>query len=228
MAQGKFVSYLRVSTRKQGASGLGVEAQRKAVSDYLNGGRWKLLAEYVEVESGGNSERKELQNALRACRLHGATLLVAKLDRLSRNAAFLMNLKESRVRFVACDMPEANEMVVGFMAVVAQWERKTISERTKAALKAAKARGVRLGNPSNLTHKGRRKGNDVSHQVRAERALKRAQDVAPSIREIQEEGASSLRQIAHELNERRIPTVTGKQWSDVQVRRVLTRLNSAA
>ena len=225
MAQGKFVSYLRVSTKRQGVSGLGLEAQRKAVEDFLNGGRWTLLGEYVEVESGSDNKRTELQNALRACRLHGATLVVAKLDRLSRNAAFLMNLQESRVRFVACDMPEANEMVVGLLAVMAQWERKAISERTKAALRAAKARGVRLGNPSNLTNKARRKGNGVSTQVRAARALMRAHDLGPSIVEIQTGGASSVRQIAQELNKRRIPTVSGKQWSDVQVKRLLTRLN---
>lgn len=228
MAQGKFVSYLRVSTRKQGISGLGLEAQRKAVEDYLNGGRWKLLSEYVEVESGSNSDRTQLQNALRACRPHSATLVVAKLDRLSRNAAFLMNLQEARVKFVACDMPEANEMVVGLLAVMAQWERKAISERTKAALKAAKARGVRLGNPSNLTYKARKLGNDASHQVRADRALKRAHDIAPSIIEIQSNGATSLRQIAQRLNERGIPTSRGKQWTDVQVKRVLTRLNGEA
>src|SRR4051812_47360486 len=108
MAQGKFVSYLRVSTARQGRSGLGLEAQRHAVADYLNGGRWRLVGEHVEVESGRNVARVELQRALAACRLHGATLIVAKLDRLSRNAAFLLTLRDSGVEFVAADMPAAN------------------------------------------------------------------------------------------------------------------------
>src|SRR3954471_22044869 len=137
MAQGKFISYLRVSTAKQGASGLGIDAQRKAVTDYLNGGRWSLITEVVEVESGKRSDRPKLAEALRLCRLHNATLVIAKLDRLSRDAAFLMKLQNEGVRFVAADMPEANEMVVGIMAVVAQAERKMISARTKAALQAA-------------------------------------------------------------------------------------------
>src|SRR5918995_6882481 len=150
MAQGRYVSYLRVSTDRQGRSGLGLEAQRKAVEDYLNGGRWQVLAEFVEVESGKREDRPKLAEALALCRLHGATLVIAKLDRLSRDAHFLLGLQKAGVRFVAADMPEANEMVVGIMAVVAQAERKMISARTKAALAAAKARGKRLGNPENL------------------------------------------------------------------------------
>jgi DNA invertase Pin-like site-specific DNA recombinase len=131
---GAFVSYLRVSTAKQGQSGLGLDAQRNAVTEFLNGGRWSLIAEYVEIESGANDERPKLAKALARCRLHNATLVIAKLDRLSRDAAFLLGLQKAGVRFVAADMPEANEMVVGIMAVVAQAERKMISARTKAAL----------------------------------------------------------------------------------------------
>ncbi len=228
MAQGKFVSYLRVSTQKQGASGLGLEAQRKAVEDYLNGGRWKLLAEFVEIESGKNTERQQLQAALRACRLHGATLLVAKLDRLARNAYFLLGLQQSGVDFVACDMPAANKLTVGILAMVAEEEARMISARTAAALKAAKARGVRLGNPSNLTYKARRRGNGASHQSRALLASQRAQDIAPTIAEIQSAGATSLRQIARELNARGIPAPRRGQWSAVQVKRVISRLNEAA
>src|ERR671911_2891129 len=150
MAEGRFVSYLRVSTAKQGHSGLGLEAQRKAVADYLNGGQWQLVTEVVEIESGKRSDRPKLEEALRLCRLHNATLVIAKLDRLSRDAHFLLGLEKAGVRFVAADMPEANEMVVGIMAVVAQAERKMISERTRVALAAAKARGKRLGTPENL------------------------------------------------------------------------------
>src|SRR3954453_14936005 len=160
MAKGQYVSYLRVSTDRQGKSGLGLEAQRKAVADFLNGGRWDLIDEFVEVESGKRDDRPKLAEALALCRLHNAVLVIAKLDRLSRDAAFLLGLQKAGVRFVAADMPEANEMVVGIMAVVAQAERKMISTRTKAALAAAKARGVRLGKPENLKHQdeGRTQG----------------------------------------------------------------------
>ena len=145
MAEGKFISYLRVSTAKQNASGLGLEAQREAVTDYLNGGRWSLIQEVVEVESGKRSDRPKLAEALRLCRLHGAKLVIAKLDRLSRDATFLLNLQAAGVRFIAADMLEANELMVGIMAVVAQAERQMISTRTKAALAAAKAQGTNLG-----------------------------------------------------------------------------------
>src|SRR5919107_4055060 len=118
MAEGRFVSYLRVSTDRQGRSGLGLEAQRKAVEDFLNGGRWKLIAEFVEVESGKRDDRPRLKEALALCRLHNAVLVIAKLDRLSRDAHFLLGLQKAGVRFVAADMPEANEILVGIMAGV--------------------------------------------------------------------------------------------------------------
>src|SRR4051794_13540802 len=123
MVNGKFVSYLRVSTAKQGRSGLGLEAQRQAVAEHLNGGRWTLVAEHVEVESGRRNDRPALAKALADCRIHGATLIVAKLDRLSRNAAFLLTLRDSGVQFVAADMPQANALTVGILAVVAEAER---------------------------------------------------------------------------------------------------------
>lgn len=226
MANGRYVSYLRVSTQKQGASGLGIEAQRKAVADYLNGGRWKLIAEFVEIESGKNTERRQLQEALRACRLHGATLVVAKLDRLARNAHFLLGLQQAAVDFVACDMPSANKMTVGIMAVVAEDAARTISINTKAALAAAKARGVKLGSPRNLTRKGRAKGNEQSGETRTLMAVQRAQDLAPTLAAIQAEGVTSLRQIARSLNERDIPTARQGRWTAVQVQRILWRLNA--
>jgi DNA invertase Pin-like site-specific DNA recombinase len=143
MAAGRFVSYLRVSTAKQGHSGLGLEAQRIAVADYLNGGNWHLVTEVVEIESGKRSDRPKLAEALRLCRLHNATLVIAKLDRLSRDAHFLLGLEKAGVDFVAADMPSANRLTVGIMAMVADEERGMISKRTKDALAASKARGIR-------------------------------------------------------------------------------------
>ena len=119
MAQGKFVSYLRVSTDRQGRSGHGLEAQRKAVEDYLNGGHWRLAAEVVEIESGKRNDRPKLAEALRLCRLHGAVLIIAKLDRLARNVAFISNLMESGVEFTAVDFPQANRLTVHILAAVA-------------------------------------------------------------------------------------------------------------
>jgi DNA invertase Pin-like site-specific DNA recombinase len=224
MAQGNFVSYLRVSTARQGQSGLGLEAQRQAVADFLNGGKWQLVKEFVEVESGKNNDRAELAKAMALCRLRNAVLVIAKIDRLSRDAHFLLGLQKAGVRFVAADMPEANEMVVGIMAVVAQAERKMISTRTKAALAAAKARGVKLGG---LRH--RADGSVVKIEaeaitrgraVRIAKAQARVIDVAPIIADLKTEGAVSLRQIAAGLNERGIPAARGGEWSAVQVQRV--------
>src|ERR1035437_1311250 len=155
MAKGKFISYLRVSTQRQGRSGLGLEAQRKAVTDYLNGGRWELMQELIEVESGKSKDRPKLAEALRLCRVYNATLLVAKLDRLARNVAFVSALMEAKVRFVAADLPEANELTVHIMAAMAEYEAKAISARTKAALAVARERGVKLG--------GKRPGFDISN-----------------------------------------------------------------
>jgi DNA invertase Pin-like site-specific DNA recombinase len=144
---GKFVSYLRVSTKRQGESGLGLEAQRAAVETWL-GGRWQLVEEFVEVESGKRADNHPaLARAFEACKAFNAKLVIAKLDRLSRDAHFLLGLEKAGVEFIAVDMPHANRLTVGIMALVAEQEREAISQRTKAALAAARARGVRLGNP---------------------------------------------------------------------------------
>jgi DNA invertase Pin-like site-specific DNA recombinase len=150
MAVGRFVAYYRVSTDKQGRSGLGLEAQREAVRSFLNGGNWSLADAVTEVESGKRNDRPELDRALGLCRLYGATLVVAKLDRLARNVAFISKLMESGVDFVAVDFPQANRLTVHILAAVAEHEAAMISQRTRAALAAAKARGVKLGNPANL------------------------------------------------------------------------------
>ena len=224
MANGKFVSYLRVSTAKQGASGLGMEAQRGAVTDYLNGGHWTVLEEFVEVESGKVDTRPKLAEAMALCRLHGATLVIAKLDRLSRDAHFLLGLQKAGVRFVAADMPEANEMVVGIMAVVAQAERKMISTRTKAALAAAKVRGTKLGgdrgNLAEVGAAGRAKGT----LARQEKAKARAGDLAPILASLRAEGFTTLRSLADALNARGIPTARGGTWSAVQVQRIQIKI----
>src|SRR6516164_7376703 len=146
-SSGKHVAYYRVSTARQGRSGLGLEAQRQAVTEFLNGGDWKIVGEFTEIETGKytNPDRPQLAKAMALCRLHGAKLVIAKLDRLSRNAHFLLGLKESGVDFVAADMPNANRLTVGIMAMVAEDEAQRISQRTKDALAAAKRRGVKLG-----------------------------------------------------------------------------------
>src|SRR6516165_1135114 len=143
--RGKFVAYFRVSTDKQGKSGLGLEAQRHAVDQFLNGGSWSLIKEVVEVETGKRSDRPQLEASLKACRAYGAKLVIAKLDRLSRDAHFLLGLEKAGVDFVAADMPNANRVTVGIMAMLAEEERRMISKRTKDALAAAKRRGVKLG-----------------------------------------------------------------------------------
>lgn len=228
MARGNFVAYYRVSTARQGRSGLGLEAQRKAVTDFLNGGSWELMAEFVEVESGKNNDRPQLEHALATCELSGATLVVAKLDRLSRNLAFLAKLQDSGARFVAADMPEANELTIHIMAAVAQAERKAISTRTREALAAAKARGVRLGgNRGNLGDL--RKGPAKSAEVRRTHATERASKVRRQIEAITAAGeGSSLREIAAALNSRGITAPRGGKWHAAQVKAALQRSEGVA
>ena len=224
MAKGDFVSYLRVSTARQGVSGLGLEAQREAVTQYLNGGRWALVREVVEVESGKRNDRPALKEALRLCRLHRAVLVVGKLDRLARNVHFISTLMEAKVDFVAVDFPQANRLTIHILAAVAEHEAEAISARTIAALAAAKARGVRLGGLRG--GRGRMaavsaSGRAASAVVRREAAAKRRADVLPVIEDIRAGGSGlSLRRIANELNARGITTPRGSKWSATQVRRV--------
>jgi DNA invertase Pin-like site-specific DNA recombinase len=225
MSEGKFVSYLRVSTFRQGKSGLGLEAQRKTVEDFLNGGDWRIVKEFVEVESGKRTDRPQLDKALQACRVFGAKLVIAKLDRLSRDAHFLLGLEKAGVDFVCADMPAANRLTVGIMAMVAEEERRMISARTITALAAAKRRGVKLGGyreNAKLTAKARAAGRAVLQ----ERARARAADLAETVKELQASGATSLRAIAAGLDERGIPAARGGKWSANQVSRLLEILDS--
>jgi DNA invertase Pin-like site-specific DNA recombinase len=223
LIDGKFVAYYRVSTQRQGRSGLGLDAQRKAVADHLNGGDWRIVAEFTEIESGKRSDRPKLAEALKACRVLGATLIIAKLDRLARNVHFISGLMESGVDFTAVDFPQANRLTVHILAAVAEHEAKMISERTKAALAAAKARGVKLGGDrgARLTPEARQAG---CRAVTA-RADARASDLAPIVKELQATGARSLRAIAAKLNERAIRTPRGNgRWQAGTVHQLLARL----
>jgi DNA invertase Pin-like site-specific DNA recombinase len=226
VASGNFIAYYRVSTARQGRSGLGLEAQRTAVQDHLNGGPWKLCGEFTEVESGKRSDRPELAKALAAARLHKATLVIAKLDRLARNVAFIANLMESGVDFVAVDMPTANRLTVHILAAMAEHEAVAISARTKAALAAAKRRGVKLGGDRGNLPGVAKKGAKASVQSRQARADERARDLAATVEELRQDGRNSLRQIAAGLNEREITAPRGGVWQVGQVADLLRRMQS--
>ena len=214
---GKFIAYFRVSTDKQGKSGLGLQAQREAVLIYLNGGRWTLIDEFTEIESGKRNDRTELRKALAACNKHKAKLVIAKLDRLSRNLAFIATLMDSGVEFIAVDNPHANKLTVHILAAVAQHEREVISARTSAALKVAKARGKQLGNPK--LSQARRQAVAANKEI----ADRYTANVLPVIREIQRCGVESLRGVARALAARGIPTARGGTWTPVQVSAILQR-----
>jgi len=217
--RGKFVAYFRVSTDKQGKSGLGLEAQRQAVLQFLDGGQWSLVGEFTEIESGKRNERPELEKALAACKRQKAKLVIAKLDRLSRNLAFIATLMDSGVEFIAVDNPHANKLTIHILAAVAQHEREMIAQRTKDALQAAKARGVVLGNPRLADVRDRAV---ASLKADADRFAK---NVAPIIREIQSSGITSRRGIARSLNARGVNTARGGEWTAVQVGSILQRVS---
>lgn len=222
----QFVAYYRVSTARQGKSGLGLDAQKSAVASYVLGQGGEVVSEFTEAESGKNNERPELQRAIAEAKRLGAVLLIAKLDRLARNVAFISNLLESGVEVTAADMPEANRFMLHVMAAVAEHEGQAISERTKAALAAAKARGVKLGwaIPSRRDEQKRAARNSMA--ARKAKADNFAANVMPIIRELQGQGLS-LRGIARALNARGVKTARGKQWQAVTVRNVLARADTA-
>ncbi len=222
----RLVAYERVSTARQGHSRLGLEAQRKAIEDFATSRDAQIIGCFTEVESGRKTDRPKLAEALGLARLRGATLVIAKLDRLSRNAAFLLTLRDSGVRFVAVDMPEANDLTVGIMALVAQQEREAISRRTREALAAAKARGVKLGNPNGAAALRRAgKGGGALRAAVAHNADEYAYGLAPVIGELQSAGVTSLRRIADELNARGVLTRRGGRWHVSNVRNLLARLD---
>lgn len=225
----RFVTYLRVSTRRQGESGLGVEAQRAACEAFIRarGGELPPVSEFCEIETGKADDRPQLRAAIDHARATGATLLIAKLDRLSRNAAFLMNLRDAGVRFVAADMPDANALTVGIMALMAQHEREAISERTKAALQAAKARGVRLGGDrgGRASAEAQRRGAERN----AEAAEAYARRVARYVLEARQSGAQSLRAIGQHLEAAGVQTRRGgTSWSPSAVKAMVARIEATA
>lgn len=229
MKNGKYVAYYRVSTDKQKRSGLGLSAQREAVLSYLNGGCGKLVGEFTEAESGKRNDRPALAQALAMCRLQGAALIVGKLDRLARNTHFLLTIvnESGDAGVVFCDLPSIPEGPTGKflltqMASVAELEAGLISQRTKAALQAARARGQVLGCKNANIASYANAGATASAVVRTRNAAKRAEDVQPIIEVIRAEGSVSLRQIAAALNERGITTARGCEWSAVQVSRVMS------
>ncbi len=221
----KIVSYLRVSTAKQGHSGLGIAAQRSAIAEYAQSKKCEVTKEFVEVESGKVNHRPQLEEALHFADVTGAVLVIAKLDRLSRNAAFLLTLRDSGVEFVAADMPDANDLTVGIMALVAQQEREAISKRTKEALAIAKSRGRKLGNPNGASCLKRAgKGNAASLVVIRDQAELHARKLAPFVKSLLEMGTESLGAIAASLNQQGILTRRGGKWHKSTVRNLLTRI----
>ena len=229
-----YVAYARVSTQQQGRSGLGLEAQETAIRAFLKPGDRLLAPIYVEVESGRRADRPKLAEALARCRATGATLLVAKLDRLARNARFLLSVVEGtgEAGVVFLDLPNLPAGPVGKfmltqMAAVAELEAGLISQRTKAALTAAKARGVKLGAPQGTqppaTAESSRSGAQASAEVRSRAATHHANAVLPAIEELRASGATSLHALAAGLNEMGVPTPRGGAWTATAVRRALAR-----
>ncbi len=214
--RGKFVAYYRVSTQQQGYSGLGLEAQQKAVMDYLNGGKWELLKEFTEIETGKGKnaleKRPVLAEAIAYTKKNKATLIIAKLDRLARNVHFITGILESEVKFVCADMPEATTLTLQVMAAVAEYESKRISERTKEALQMVKLRGVKLGNP-NLK---------ADNKARTQKANLFAANVRQIIMALQNRGLSQ-RQIVEQLNQSGVKSPKGGKWYLLSLQRVIKR-----
>ena len=220
MKNQKYIAYFRVSTQKQGTSGLGLSAQRAAVAGFAD----SIGGEFTDVESGKNADRPELAKALAACRRSGSTLLIAKLDRLARSVSFICSLLDAGVDFVCADMPEANKFTIHLMAAIGEYEAELISKRTKAALKAARARGVKLGaaNPKsrNLPPGASQRGGDAMRERCTREARKAYTEVLPMAVSLREAG-DTLGTIAKSLNEAGHTTVRGQDWNKLSVKRLL-------
>lgn len=219
MIEQKYVAYYRVSTAKQGASGLGLEAQQKSVNAFLNG--VPLTGEFIEVETGKGSNaldrRPQLRAALDMCKKQKATLIIAKLDRLARNVNFVTSLMEAGIDFKAADMPQADKVMIQMYAVMAEWERDQISARTKAALAAAKERGVQLGRMGLINLQ-----RNIEERQKA--ADDFANNLAPVVNGLRAQGLSQVRMV-NALNRLNIPAARGGQWSRLQLQRVLARID---
>ena len=212
-----FITYYRVSTQRQGLSALGLEAQRNSVLSFLN--NRTILAEYTDIETGKNDNRPELLKAIELAKQTNSTLLIAKLDRLSRNLTFVSTLMDTKVRFICCDMPDANELTIHIFAALAQWERVRIAERTRTALQALKARGKKLGKPENFTDEVRKMGPVRLKQIANENPNNQK---AKKVINLLNRNGRNLREIAIELNEAGFRTSRGNQFGPEQVRRLIS------
>ena len=215
----QYVAYYRVSTKQQGKSGLGLEAQKAEVNRYLKVDDI-IIKEFTEVSSGKNDQRVEIAKAIEYCIKNDATLLIAKLDRLSRNVSFIFQLRDSKVNFVCCDIPDANTLTIGIFATMAQHEREIISKRTKAALAARKAKGLPLGTPKNLTDSGRQRAW-ASNRAKAA-SNNNNNRAAMLIAEYKKQGIA-LQAIADRLNDNNFRTSTGKRFHKTTVTRIYER-----
>ncbi len=218
MSPVRYIAYYRVSTAAQGRSGLGIEGQQAAVTAFLATQDHELITSFTEVESGKNADRPQLTTALALARRQKAKLIISKLDRLSRNLSFLANLIESSVEIVIADMPTANRLTIQLMAVVAEHEARMISERTKAALAAAKARGVILGNRASLIA-----AQPIAREVIAKHADQHADNILPTLKQIIKSGVRSVHIVAQQLNQRGVKTARGGQWHGTTILNLIRR-----
>jgi DNA invertase Pin-like site-specific DNA recombinase len=222
----RVITYYRVSTASQGRSGLGLEAQRAAVEALCAGRGWTIIADYTEVESGKVNTRPQLEAAMAQAALTGSKLVVAKLDRLSRDAAFTLRLRNSGVDFTCADNPDVNRLTIGLLAVINEDERERISERTRAALGAAKARGQRLGNPNGAAAFRRAcKGNVAAVAAVTNGADAFALRLSPTIAALRASGTVSLPSIAKALNAAHVQTPRGGIWHPTSVKNLLARID---
>lgn len=218
----KYVAYYRVSTKEQGNSGFGLDSQKQIVKDFCKDG--ELIKGFKDVESGKNNNRVGLKLAIKECITNDAILVIAKLDRLSRNLTFISNLMDSKVKFICCDMPDANEFTIGIFAVLAQQERKMISERTKAGLKAKVEKErilnpeFKLGKPENFSNESREKGRDRVSEI-----FKEKNKIAISIAWQDKKSGKKLKEISDRLNELGLKTSNGCEFSITHIRRLLER-----